>query len=96
MINRLREIELSCLPTDVPEHIVVEVADLDIGDTVRVADLKLDASRITLLSEPDLVVLTIIASKLVEAEEEVEEAVEAEAEPEVIKKGKADEEGEGS
>ncbi len=84
----LREIELECLPSDVPDSLEVDVTALDIGDVVRVEDLKYDSTKITLLSEPDLVVLTIAAPAVEEEEEPVEEVV---AEPEVIKKGKVEE-----
>lgn len=86
----LREIEIECLPGEVPDNIEVDVSALEIGDILRVEDLKLDASKLTLLSEPDLVVLTISPPTI--EEEEVEEVEEEEAEPEVIKKGKAEEE----
>ncbi len=87
----LREIELECLPSDVPDSLEVDVTALDIGDVVRVEDLQFDSSKITLLSEPDLVVLNIASPAVEEEEEEAEEVV---AEPEVIKKGKVEEAGE--
>ena len=55
----LREIQLKCLPGDVPDNIPVEVHALEIGNTIRVKNLQVDASKITLLSNPDLVVLTV-------------------------------------
>ncbi len=87
----LREIELECLPSDVPDSLEVDVTALDIGDVIRVEDLKFDSTKITLLSEPDLVVLNIASPAVEEEEEPVEEVV---AEPEVIKKGKVEEAGE--
>lgn len=87
----LREIEVECLPTEVPDHIPLDVTELDIGDSVRVEALQLDSSKISLLSAPDLVILSIVPPHV---EEEVEEIVEEEEleEPELIKKGKAEEE----
>ncbi len=87
----LREIEVECLPTEVPDHIPLDVTELEIGDSVRVEALQLDSPKISLLSAPDLVILSIVPPQV---EEEVEEIVEEEEleEPELIKKGKAEEE----
>lgn len=83
--HALWEIDIECLPTDIPEKIEVEIAGMKIGDTVFVKDLKVSKS-IKVLNDPELVVL--IAKP--PAKEEVKpEAVEGEAaEPEVIEKGK--------
>ncbi|MFQ5739258.1 MAG: 50S ribosomal protein L25/general stress protein Ctc [Acidobacteriota bacterium] len=86
----LREVEVQCLPTQVPDRIAVDVSDLVLGGTVRVEDLKLETSAVTLLSEPDLVVVTILPPKL--APEEAEVVEEEAAEPEVITGAKAEEE----
>jgi large subunit ribosomal protein L25 len=84
-----RSIEVECLPSDIPESIKVDVSALKINDYVRVKNLQTDA-RVKILSDPDIVIVTIIPP----AKEEVpvEAAAEA-AEPEVIKKGKGIEEG---
>jgi large subunit ribosomal protein L25 len=81
----LREIEVECLPADIPEKISIDVSELEIGANLRVSDLKVDP-KIQILSEPELVVAHVIAPK----EEKVPEPAEvvAAAEPEVIKKGK--------
>lgn len=91
-----REVEVSCLPADIPEKITVDVSELEMGKAVRVSDLRVP-DKVTMLSEPDLVVVHVVAPR---AEEEVAVAaapVEGEAaagaEPEVIKKGKPVEEG---
>lgn len=83
----LREIEVECLPGDVPEHIEVEVSELDIGDALRVSDLKVDTSKVQILSEPDLVVLTVVPPRVEEALPVTEEEM---AEPELVRKGKAE------
>jgi large subunit ribosomal protein L25 len=92
-----REVEVSCLPADIPEKITVDVSELAMGKAIRVADLKVP-DKVTMLSEPDLVVVHVVAPR---AEEEVAAAAApaegeaaAGAEPEVIKKGKPAEEGE--
>ncbi|MFN8008061.1 MAG: 50S ribosomal protein L25 [Terriglobia bacterium] len=88
----LREIEVECLPADIPETITIEITELELGANVRVSDLPKD-SKYKILSEPELVVAHVVSPK----EEKVEEVVAAEApaEPEVIKKGKVATEEEG-
>lgn len=87
----LREIELECFPTDVPDHIPVDVTQLEIGDSVRVEALQIDLSKISVLSDPDLVILSVVPPHVEEEPEVIPEEEELE-EPELIKKGKAEEE----
>ncbi len=86
----MRDIQLECLPGNVPDHIRVEVSELGIGESVRVGDLEIDPSKVSLLSEPDLVVLTVVPPRVEEEPEVVVEEEEAE-EPELIKKGRPEE-----
>ena len=88
----LREIELECLPTDLPDHIRIEVDHLGVGDALRVADLEVDESKIQVLSDPGQVVFNVMPPVVEEEEVAEEEVVDEEAEPEVIGKGKAEEE----
>ena len=77
----LREIHLECLPGDLPDHIRVDVTDLQIGDSVRVEQLDVDADKVKILSDPDLTVLTIAAPLVETADEQItldEEAAETE------------------
>ena len=87
----LREVDVECLPSDIPEHITIDVSNLEIGANFRVSDLPVDP-KIKILSEADLVVAHVIAPKEEKVPEPAVEAVVAE--PEVIKKGKVAEEGE--
>ena len=89
----LRELEVECLPDDIPEHVSVDVTELLIGRQLRVSDLPIGPS-VKVLTEPTRVVAHVVALK---AEEKPAEAVVevAAAEPEVIRKGKAEEEEEG-
>lgn len=83
-----RSVEVECLPADVPGHIEIDVTQLDIGDLIRVEDLKVDTSKITILTEADEVLVTVVPPKAVtEAPEEAGEEI---SEPEVIGKGKAE------
>ncbi len=85
----LREVEVECLPSDIPEQIVIDISNLEIGSNVRVSDLQV-ASKIKILSEPDFVVAHVISPKEEKVAEPAVEAVAA-AEPELIKKGKVSE-----
>lgn len=85
-----REIDVECLPSDIPDSIEVDVSRLLINDYIRVKDLQTDA-KVKILTEPDVVIVTIVPP--IKEEVPVEAPVEA-AEPEVIKKGKVAEEGE--
>lgn len=90
----LREVELECLPDDIPENITVDVTELTLGHNLRVSDLPV-GPKVTVLTDPTRVVAHVVALK-VEEEKAPEVAAEvAPSEPELIRKGKAEgEEGE--
>jgi large subunit ribosomal protein L25 len=90
-----REIEIECLPDEIPELYTVDVGELMIGQNLRASDIALGGS-IKLLSPPEQVIAHVVALKAEVVETPaVEGAVAAApAEPEVIKKGKKDEEAE--
>jgi large subunit ribosomal protein L25 len=90
----LRTIQVECLPGNVPQHITVDVNDLDIGGTVRVSQLQVDTEKVKIMNDPDLVVLSVVLPAAEKVEEVVAPTEEAAVEPEVIKKGKAEEEAE--
>jgi large subunit ribosomal protein L25 len=85
-----RSIEVECLPSDIPESIKVDVSPLKINDYIRVKNIQTDA-KVKILSDPEVVVVTIVPP--IKEEVPAEVVPEAAAEPEVIKKGKAVEEG---
>lgn len=79
----LREVEIECLPGDIPSHIDVDVTELEVGGAIRVSDLPHGDKKLKFISGEDATVAHVIAIK--------EEAAPAEgtvAEPEVAKKGK--------
>ncbi len=84
-----REVEVECLPADIPNEIQLNVAELVFGMVLRIADLPKN-EKLKYLSDPDQPVAHIITIKEEEAPAEaaVGEAAAAPAEPEVIKKGK--------
>lgn len=86
----IREIEIECLPDDIPEHYEIDVSGLGIGQSVRASDVVLAGSTI-LLSPADAVISHVVALRVEEAPAAVEGAAVV-AEPEVIKKGKKEEE----
>jgi large subunit ribosomal protein L25 len=90
-----REVEVECLPADIPEEFKVDVSDMLIGKQLRAGDLPFDRDKVKLLTDPVRVLAHVVILKK-EEEPTPEAAVAAEtapAEPEVIKKGKKDEEG---
>jgi large subunit ribosomal protein L25 len=86
----MHELEVECLPTAIPEKVRVEVADLGIGDSVRVADMVLPEGVVA-TAEPEAVVV-VVAPPAEEEEEEVAGLAEEGLEPEVI--GREEEEAE--
>jgi large subunit ribosomal protein L25 len=87
----LREVEVECLPDDIPDHLMADVNELVVGHNLRVSDLPVD-SKVKILTDPARVVAHVVVLKE-EEEKPAAEAVEAApAEPEVIRKGKAEQE----
>jgi large subunit ribosomal protein L25 len=86
-----RSIDVECLPADIPESIKVDVSHLKINDYIRVKNIQADA-KVRILTDPEIVVVTIVPPIKEEVAVEVAATPET-AEPEVIKKGKAVEEG---
>ena len=88
-----REIEIECLPGDIPEHVEVDVSELMLHQGVRVRDLPM-SPKWKPISEADMMLVHVIMPKAEEAPAPAEAAVAAPvapAEPEVIKKGKKEE-----
>ncbi len=77
-----RELEILCLPFEVLESIEIDIADLDIGDSIHVGDIPLEG-EIEFLEDEDFTVVTILIPKIEEVEEPVEEEEEAAVEEEV-------------
>jgi large subunit ribosomal protein L25 len=78
--HSLREVELSCLPRWIPEEIQVDISGLDVGDSLHVRDIPLP-ENVTLISDPDLSVVSIVAPAAVEEEVVPEEEEVAPEEP---------------
>jgi len=87
------ELEVQCLPGDIPEVFIHDVTDLDIGDVLHISDLN--TGSIVPLEDPELTICTVVPPTVIQVTEEEEELGELEElEPEVIGKGPEDAEGE--
>jgi len=89
----LREVEVECLPDDIPEHVTLDVSELLIGRHLRVADLPI-GREVKVLTDPARVVAHVVTPRVEEKPAEAVAEVTA-AEPEVIRKGKAEEDEKG-
>ncbi len=90
-----REVEIECLPGDIPEEFRIDISALTIGKQLRASDLPVDPQKVKLITDPERVLAHVVTLKK-EEEPAAEAAVATEtapAEPEVIKKGKKEEEG---
>jgi large subunit ribosomal protein L25 len=92
-----REIEIEVLPGDIPENIVVEISELMLNQGVRVRDLHTEGAKWKPISEADMMIVHVVTLKVEEEAPAADAAAAAAtpgapAEPEVIKKGKADKE----
>jgi large subunit ribosomal protein L25 len=89
-IQNLHKVDVECLPRDIPNHLDVDVSDLHIGESILLRDLEFE--NITFLNPEDTTVAAVTTARSLE-EEETEELLEDEesVEPEVIGKGKSEE-----
>ncbi len=87
----LREVEVECLPADIPSHIDVDVSGLGLNDAIRVSDLP-HGNKIKFLDAEDATVAHVVSirEEAAPAADAVAAAAGAAAEPEVAKKGKTD------
>jgi len=87
--QHLHKLEIECLPANIPQHLEIDVTNLKIGDSIHVSDFQFE--NIEILNQPTTVVVSVNHPK-VEKEPTPEEAAVTPAEPEVIGKGKDEEE----
>ena len=93
LVTGLSEIEVECLPADLPEKIVVDISALaKVGDAIHVSDLVL-SEKVKVLSSPEEMLVIATAAKVEEVVEAVVAPVAGAEEVEVIEKGKKEEEG---
>jgi large subunit ribosomal protein L25 len=91
-----REVEVECLPADIPSEFRADVSGLALNQALRAGEIPMDAEKVKLITDKDRVIAHVVTLKV--EEEKPADAAAAEgatpAEPEVIKKGKKEEEGE--
>jgi len=88
-----RDVELECLPGDIPESIAVDVQALEIGHFIRLSEVTIDKKKYRVIGDQERVVVSVAHPQKEEVVAPEEAAAAAPAEPEVIKKGKKEEEG---
>lgn len=87
--QQLHKLEVECLPQHIPQHLEINITDLQIGDSIHISDLNFE--NITILNSGSTLVVAVSHPK-VEKEVAPEEGAAEPTEPEVIGKGKAEEE----
>jgi large subunit ribosomal protein L25 len=87
----IREIMIECLPDKIPGKIEIDISKLEVGQSLHVSDLKLEEG-VKILTDTHEVIVNIVAPAVEEAAPAAEAAAPVTAEPEVIKKGKKEEE----
>jgi len=91
LVTPLNELEVECLPQEMPERVVVDISGLaEIGDAVHVSDLRLPG-EVEILTDPEEVIVSATAARVEEVAPEVEEEA---AEPELVKSRKEEKAGE--
>ncbi|MDX1700355.1 MAG: 50S ribosomal protein L25 [Melioribacteraceae bacterium] len=96
LVQNIHKVDVECLPKNIPSHLDVDITELNVGDSVLVKDLEFE--NISILNSGDTSIVSIAAARTEEVEAEASEEVLEEtesAEPEVIGKGKSEEESEG-
>jgi len=86
--HQLHRLTIKCLPGKIPEHVDVDVTALHVGQSIHTGDLTVPDAEIQ--HDDDVSVVAVLAAR-VETEEAPEAEAEVEGEPEVIKRGKAEE-----
>jgi len=91
LVSGLSEIEVEALPGNLPDKIVVDISSIEsMDDVITVADLEI-GEGIQVLTSEDEVLASVVYQEEEEIEEEVEELIDVEMEPELVERGKRDE-----
>lgn len=86
----LRDVEVECLPTDIPSRLEIDVSALNIGDSLHVSDLKAD--KVTILTEGERPIAAVVPPTVLEEAKPAEGEGAAVTEPELVKEKKETEE----
>ncbi|MCF6269232.1 MAG: 50S ribosomal protein L25 [Melioribacteraceae bacterium] len=88
--EQFHRLEVECFPRHIPEHLEIDITELNIGDSISIRDLKFE--NITFLQSADANVVSVVAPRIEEEEVETDEIDSDEpVQPEVISKGKTEE-----
>lgn len=87
--HSMHKLQIECLPEDIPSHIELDISNLKIGDALRLGDIKIEGVE---FKADDSAVIVSVVPPTAEKEAAPAEAEEGTAEPEVINKGKKEEE----
>lgn len=87
--HNLHKLDVECLPINIPDHVVIDITSLKVGDSIHVRDLKLE--NVTIKNQGNVSIVAVIIPRT-KVEAVAEPGAEAAAEPEVISKGKQEEE----
>jgi large subunit ribosomal protein L25 len=85
-----RELEIECLPGDIPESIAVDISELMLNQGIRVRELHTEGAKWKPITDPDTMIVHVVALKAEEPAPTETAPAAASSEPEVIKKGKTD------
>ena len=94
VVTGISELEIECLPQDLPERIEVDATQLvDIDSAIHVKDIKL-SDKITILTDPEELIASVtyvaIEEEPAEEEGELADLLDKDVEPDVIEKGRSD------
>jgi len=89
----LHHIEVKCYPRDIPEHIDVDISALEVGDSIHVSTLNVP--NVEILEEEDTTIVAVVPPTVLKETDETPSEEEELAEPEVVGKGKKEDEDEG-
>lgn len=92
MMHPATELELDVLVSNIPDHIDVDVSEMEVGDIIHASDVKLPLESMKLLSDPDAIVAQIVLKAVQEEEGEAGEVGAEGAQPEVITEKKEESE----
>ena len=90
LMHPVTELEIECRVIDLPDHVEVSIADLDLGDLITAAQVKLPADDMKLITDPNAVVAQVMLAGVTKAAEEETVAAEGAVEPEVLTAKKAE------
>jgi len=89
--NYLREVDVSCLPLDIPDYVEVEVSELNMGDSIQLSTLTFDKASI--VGDLDQPIVSVLAPRVVKEEVAEEEGIEEGVEGEEVEDESSEDEG---